>query len=653
MPEMLRQPSTLLTIATAAALAACGDNHERPAPDAGMTPDAGPGEIPLDRSQSGGWPGAIALAGTHAYVAVGPRLEIWDTSANPPRRLGESHPLRGVINAVAVAGTRAYVAERVDIDSEIHVIDITNPALPTETGSFSVAAEPGGYTSVRDLEAGNGVLYVADQEQGVLEMSLANPDVPSLVRTVPPTGVSGLLLAGTRLYYTAQGFIGGASLGVLDTTDNLKDVGGSGLGNVNGVAVTGTLAVGAGPDGIYVMDVSDPNNPVERFHSGDFEMGPFSRAIAAHGTKAWIPAEDGLYILDLTDPLAINQTGPIAIETVGANAAAATGDTVAYVTDRGRLMLLGASTADQPETARKVDVTLCANCVGITPNEDMLYVADIVGGVRTASTSNLQMHGTSPALPVLTESGLQFVFEDVFAVGTRVFVADWLYGMRVYDVSTPSAPTMIGTLDTPGSPGGITVDGTRAYLAEGTDGGALRVIDVTNPAQPVELGAVPTSKAMDVEVRGTVAYVADESLFEPGGLRILNVTNPSAITQLGMYNLECTSARDVALVGNTAVVACGGDDFHFVDITNPANPTRIAVVHPEVETSAAWSVATYEGHAVLGHDNGVIVTTLGATPQVVKSFATSSSVRAITVPRPGRVIAAAGQGGVYQWNVTD
>jgi hypothetical protein len=178
------------------------------------------------------------------------------------------------------------------------------------------------------------------------------------------------------------------------------------------------------------------------------------------------------------------------------------------------------------------------------------------------------------------------------------------------------------------------------------------VIDIANPAAPVELGAIETSKAMEVEVADDRAYVADESNFGPGGLKIYDVANPATITLLGTYNNECEFPRDVALRGTLAVVACSFDGFHVVDVANPALPVRVAKI-PAPEVSSAWSVATYEGHAVLGHDRGVIVVSLAnpAAPLEVATMPTAFAVRALAVPTPGRIVGAAGIAGVYQWQV--
>ena len=51
---------------------------------------------------------------------------------------------------------------------------------------------------------------------------LADPDAPAEVRTGGSSGVSKLILSGTRLYYTAQGLN-------LDTICTIVDVGGVGV----------------------------------------------------------------------------------------------------------------------------------------------------------------------------------------------------------------------------------------------------------------------------------------------------------------------------------------------------------------------------------------------------------------------------------------
>ena len=50
--------------------------------------------------------------------------------------------------------------------------------------------------------------------------------------------------------------------------------------------------------------------------------------------------------------------------------------------------------------------------------------------------------------------------------GTYAYVADYGSGLRVIDVSNPAAPVEIGFYDTPGSASGVAVAGAYAYVAD-------------------------------------------------------------------------------------------------------------------------------------------------------------------------------------------
>ncbi len=604
--------SRLALLGLVAATQACGDDL-RPIegePDAGPpdSPDAGAGPPVIDREQSGGAPTAVELAGDLAFVGLGPRLSIWrmpSAAGDAPQLVGESEPFVGVVTGLAVAGERAFVAERVDLDGRIHVLDISDPARPVETAAFALAA--GTPTQPRGMAAAGDRLFVADFEQGVAEVDIADPDDPAPLGLVPMGGVVDLEVVDARLYYVLQSFFGGMSAGALDLEGDLADLGIVEMFGADGAAVSpDNLVVSAGNDGIHVHDMSDPALPVEVFSHILPKGGPFSRAVAVSGTTAWIPAHDGLHLLDLSDPGAIVRTGPLPLPTQGANAAAVAADTLAVVTDRGQLVAFDAD-VEEPAVRAVVDMSLCADCVGVATAGDRVFAADFSGGLRAGQIEALSLTGSSRQDELIA-------FEDVAVSGDLAFVADWLFGLRIYDVADPGAPALIGAVDTAGYPSSVAVSGTRVYLGESTNGGALRVIDVTDPAAAHEIGAVATAQARDVEVRGDLAFVADGSLDLPGGLRIFDVSDPARIDLVGYYDggnvpaEACSEALDVALLGegSIAVVACSSGGFHIVDVSDPARPAKLARV-PAGGISSAWSVTAWEGGAALGHDFGVIV----------------------------------------------
>jgi hypothetical protein len=125
-------------------------------------------------------------------------------------------------------------------------------------------------------------------------------------------------------------------------------------------------------------------------------------------------------------------------------------------------------------------------------------------------------------------------------------VADYGSGLHVIDVANPALPVELGAIDTPGYANGVSVVATRAYVADAHAG--LRVIDVSNPALPVELGSIDTpGTARAVSVMGTRAYLADDD----AGLRVIDVSNPALPVELGSID---TPPLEVSVVGTIACV---------------------------------------------------------------------------------------------------
>jgi hypothetical protein len=139
---------------------------------------------------------------------------------------------------------------------------------------------------------------------------------------------------------------------------------------------------------------------------------------------------------------------------------------------------------------------------------------------------------------------------DVVIVGTLAYVADGLAGLQIIDISNPTTPQLIGSIDTPGKTRGVDVSGNYAVLAEGSPSIAVRVVDITDPASPQIIGNLTQQQeVIDVSVRGNFAYIAEWF----GGLKIVDFSNPSSPVVVSEdFNFR---PRDVTIQGDFLMVA--------------------------------------------------------------------------------------------------
>jgi hypothetical protein len=226
---------------------------------------------------------------------------------------------------------------------------------------------------------------------------------------------------------------------------------------------------------------------------------------------------------------------------------------------------------------------------------DLAFLADEYNGLRAIDV-------TDPFNPVEVGfydiPGLFEFFHGVAVAGSPstgsgqvyAYVADGGLletGLRIVDISDPVhpkeasfLPLQIQTADDvlPARAEGVAVANGYVYLAAGTAG--LRVVDVSKPAAPAEVGFYDTpGRADNLTVAGHYAYLAD------GDLRILDVSDPTAPAPVGFYDVPYPAGTPhVAVQGRYAYVTGGG--IRVLDVANPGVPVEVAA-YPFVEGNVA------------------------------------------------------------------
>ena len=174
----------------------------------------------------------------------------------------------------------------------------------------------------------------------------------------------------------------------------------------------------------------------------------------------------------------------------------------------------------------------------------------------------------SPILPYNIVSSLNtndYAF-DVAISGNYVYIADNNSGLALINVYDPAYPIEGGYYDTYKARS-VTVSGNFAYVADGSAG--FIIIDISEESNPFEVGYYDTNDAHDVSVSGNFAYVADGS----AGLRIIDILDVSNPFQVGLY--DTYMARSVTVSGNFAYVADGNNGLRIIDISEASNPYEV------------------------------------------------------------------------------
>jgi hypothetical protein len=433
---------------------------------------------------------------------------------------------------------------------------------------------------------------------------------------------------------------------VVGQTDILPDV-------ITGITVVDHLAyvVGGKIDGLLIFNVSDPSAPVQ---VGFCPLAAYSSKVVVVGDFAYVLHMNGLYIIDIYNP-----ANPVEIDhyfepylqfvdlaVAGDYVFLATDNTDVYYLDISKHSFSGPPHAyEAPYLVSGLVVAgnklyiLCQNQLVVVdisnlnvpmkeigsyqlPSQDWDALNWIVyrdGTIYLAGEFLLVIDASDPsALQLISRleesgegiaSGPQHVFLARFEGGltsvslanpralvkageyiarlgspgavagqaSLLLISDW-GGLYSLDVTDPANPTLLSVYRKPDVEpwiNAIAISGHYAYLAYPNVG--LSILDLADPNTLQEVGHLPGA-AMALALEGTSAYVVDwQSLY------IVDVSDPAAPRKLGTCSLPSdpsNGANGVAVAGAYAFVTSGELGLHILDISDPHAPQLIQTLTP-------------------------------------------------------------------------
>lgn len=363
------------------------------------------------------------------------------------------------------------------------------------------------------------------------------------------------------------------------------------LNQIGGVSYTlevlGNRAyLGVGPR-LYILDITNPAKPTKISQSDD--LGAAVIEIVIDGKRAYISTMINLSVIDLT-----NESQPRLVFTENL---LFKGIPYYWITRHEQtlygffslgLVMIDISQPEQPKLA------------GSYPTDWEIREAVVI---NRANTPYLVIAGAGahfqvldirqPLKPVLVgETVIDFppdgiephpTLNEISVVGDMAYVSSWNSGFLIVDLSDLSSPRQRGIYTVKPQEVGVVSDGQYAYLADDLIG--LRVMDVANPDQPVEVGSVMydlAGKAVaglgdhrGMALQDGKVYVA--SLNQ--GMAVFDGGDPKKPKLLGSYTAPAPGEISYLQLRNNWIFAIGDQvGLRIIDISDLANPVETGFV---------------------------------------------------------------------------
>ena len=515
--------------------------------------------------------------------------------------------------------TYAVVAGR----SGVQIIDITSPDNPVSVGDIGDGELYSSYANVNDViireVAGRTYALVTESEPGPCGLTctsfyglnvvdITNPSNPlpyslAYSKSVEYAGDDGIAVhdISNRTY----AFLTSASVSVVDIVDitdpadtlhisSIRDDAGgfTELGRPHGIAVhdisnrTYAVVASAGDDGVQVIDITDPADPVPVAAMNDdtdgFTALGSAHAVAIHDisnrTYAVVGGSEGIQIIDITHPVSTSPT-------------------------------MVSEACNIPTTA---SIAHLSHSGLYRPDDVAIYAAANGTYAVVATNGRVQISDiTHPANPVhvavINYNAADVTVHDISNRTYAVAVSKYGGSVQINDITNPADPLPVAAVtDDAGGftelagASGIAVhdisNRTYALVSSRGDNG-VQIIDITQPDSPLPVAAVTDDAGGFTELAGasgiavhdisnrTYAVVASE--FDDG-IQVIDITNPAdplpavAITDDtgGFTKLNGAISIAISNISNmTYGVVAGYEGVQVIDITNPANPLPAAWLH--------------------------------------------------------------------------
>jgi hypothetical protein len=398
--------------------------------------------------------------------------------------------------------------------------------------------------------------------------------------------------------------------------------------------------------GFNIHDVSDPANIQQlsgiddgRVNFSGFARGNHVYAIGNADIQPWL-------VSNPVKPLAFPA---VPMDTFATDIAVPLNAGALLVTRADRIIRIDLDVPQIPQISSELLVRGAVDAYDIGFAGNKALILQNTYGLQVASATTLAPE--SQAIMAIPPVLQQRAFEQMHVEGDIAYLASWGSGLFLVDVSNPAAPVQIGHWPVPLVSSVDVADGFAAVGRVSASGG-FSLVDVSDPTRPQTRGELDNIHAIQIRIHGNNAFVADTE----SGLKVIDIGNVDLPRQIGSYSSDCGIGLAVSLSddGNTAYILCASGGLHVIDVSNPTRPLRLGVYDFEGET-ALGAIALLGDRAYVGSDLGLDEVDISNSALPVRIFRHElpSAPVAIRIAPDRRVLAMTVAGGIHVFRDAD
>ncbi len=508
----------------------------------------------------------------------------------------------GVALNVCISNNRAYTTSGLGGV----VLDISNPTQPQELGRWHIG---GTYHMFEDILVRGDIGVVTTEEGCPFVLDVSDPENVHVIGNDPfaecymrPVGMvgdyfglmgnQGTFGGGLRLYdlsnpeqpvqvasidttyatfdaviYGGYAYLATSSHGlrIVDLSNPLQPVVVATCDDsVNSpcysVTVTGDYAVVAKEWGLNIWNVANHSDPI---FEGSLTTNTQTWRLFSTGAFVYVPtyypSTTLATVVDISnpaDPVEVNSFGHLG----GIGRMVVSGTTTYVAGGWAGLTIIDTS---NPDSLFEVEISepsgLSNSYADIAKKDDYVYMPN-----RYQSLFVVDIHDlTQPQFSLGWQAGFQAYLSRIIIVGDYAYVGDeWHQRLHIFNLTDPSSPVWIDSLNMPGWWGTFGLATYENYLCV-VDWDGFYTLSLVNPAVPQLVGLLNQEMGLELAIVGHYAFVAANSV-----VHIIDISDPSQPTLVGQLSAEC---RAIAARANTLVTA-DDNGLKAWDVTNPLNP---------------------------------------------------------------------------------